>query len=266
MSYSTARACRIELRDRAYQEWCKMPVAGVGVTKFKEHPRANRFMYGRTTLSSSEWTTAIKLSVGYANVRGDGYHKRRDEHGQTLRGMEATRCRRCDTENESIQHVLGSCPYGELMRNARHNKVKHTLTSLLRGRGFDCLEEVQCTDHHGSIRKIDILAFEPGSRRAYIVDPTVRYEANDDIGHDVLVEKEQRYAGCANSLNAIFGQQHGQRDFRVFGLWVGGRGTISTQMVKFFEFFRLDKRLLPELGEMVLSSSIRMLHHHVNGP
>ena len=207
----------------------------------------------------------IKLSVGYANVRGDGYHRRRDEHGQVIRGVESTRCRRCDFENESIQHVLGSCPYGELMRLARHNKVKHTLTSLLRGKGFDCYEEVQCTDKDGSIRKVDIIAFEPGSDRAFMVDPTIRYETNNDIGQDVQAEKEGLYASCAKSINDLFAN-HGKREFRVFGLWVGGRGTISREMEQFFKSFRLDKRILPEIAEMVLSASIRMLHHHINGP
>ena len=151
------------------------------------------------------------------------------------------------------------------MRHARHNKVKHLLTSLLRGRGLDCYEEVQCTDKDGSVRKIDIVAFEPGSERAFIVDPTVRYETNGDIGQEVQKEKERLYASCAKSLNDLFGQ-HGRREYRVFGLWIGGRGTIGIEVEKFFEHFRLSKRVLPELAEMVLSASIRMLHHHVNGP
>ena len=151
------------------------------------------------------------------------------------------------------------------MRLSRHNKVKHTLTSLLRGKGLDCIEEVQCTDQNGSIRKVDIVVFEPGSNRAFMVDPTVRYEHNGNIGQDVQEEKMRLYASCADSLNAIYKQRFGQRDFQVFGLWIGGRGTIGLEMVKFFEFFRLPKRVLPDLAEMVLSASIRMIHHHVNG-
>ena len=95
VSHSTAKANREELREKAYIEWSKMSIAGVGIMKFKEYPQANRFMYGRTSLSSSEWTTAIKLSVGYANVKGDGYHVQKDEYGQIIRGQESNRCRRC---------------------------------------------------------------------------------------------------------------------------------------------------------------------------
>ena len=143
------------------------------------------------------------------------------------------------------------------MRLARHNKVKHLITSLLRGKGFDCYEEVQCTDKDGSIRKVDIIAFEPGSETAFMVDPTIRYETNNDIGQDVQAEKEGLYASCAKSINDLFAN-HGKREFRVFGLWVGGRGTISREMEQFFKSFRLDKRILPEIAEMVLSASIKI--------
>ena len=98
-----------------------------------------------------------------------------------------------------------------------------------------------------------------------MVDPTIRYETNNDIGQDVQAEKEGLYASCAKSINDLFAN-HGKREFRVFGLWVGGRGTISREMEQFFKSFRLDKRILPEMAEMVLSASIRMLHHHINGP
>ena len=68
---------------QAYEDWSKMPVAGVGVRHFQEFPKGNRFMYVNSSLSNSEWTTALKLSVGYGNVRGDGYRcGRQDEFGQ----------------------------------------------------------------------------------------------------------------------------------------------------------------------------------------
>jgi len=151
------------------------------------------------------------------------------------------------------------------MRMVRHNDVKHRLTSLLQRNGYDCYEEVQCLDGHGSIRKADIVAFKSGSNQAIIVDPTVRYETNEDVGRAVQIEKEDKYASCAHSLNEIFGSRYGPRQFRVYGLWIGSRGTISKEMVQFFTEFRLDKRELPVIAEEVLVHSIRMLHQHVNG-
>ena len=63
---NTSRALRAQLRMRAYEDWSKMPVAGVGVKHFQEFPKGNRFMYVNSSLSNSEWTTALKLSVGMA--------------------------------------------------------------------------------------------------------------------------------------------------------------------------------------------------------
>ena len=94
----------------------------------------------------------------------------------------------------------------------------------------------------------------------------MRTQVIDLSGQEVQAEKERLYASCADSLNELFDKKHGRREFRVFGLWMGGRGTVSTEMLKFFDHFHLDKRVLPALAEMVLSASIRMLHHHVNGP
>ena len=56
-------------------------------------------MYVNSSLSNSEWTTALKLSVGYGNLRGDGYRRgRQDELGQPILGKTTTQCRRCRAE------------------------------------------------------------------------------------------------------------------------------------------------------------------------
>src|SRR5690625_3394271 len=82
---NTSRALRAQLRLQAYEDWSKMPVAGVGVRHFQEFPKGNRFMYVNSSLSNSEWTTALKLSVGYGNVRGDGYRRGRQEDRKSTR-------------------------------------------------------------------------------------------------------------------------------------------------------------------------------------
>src|SRR5690625_3942686 len=132
--------------------------------------------------------------------------------------------------------------------------------------GLHCQEEVHCTDENGSTRFIDIVANDHNSSQAFIVDPTIRYETNSDIGKEVQEEKERLYAGCANSLNAKFSSRFGHRDYQVIGLWMGARGTVSKGLSNFFSNFRLGKMILPELAEEVLVASIRMLHHHINGP
>ena len=116
---------------------------------------------------------------------------------------------------------------------------------------------------HGSNRYLDLLVFDPGSNRAYIIDPTVRYESNEDVGQAVQHEKQAKYRTCTRDVMNRY-PQYGRPDFEVFGLWVGSRGVIPRRMVDFFEKFSLGKVWLVDIAEKVLSASIRMVHHRMN--
>ena len=85
------------------------------------------------------------------------------------------------------------------------------------------------------------------------------------MGAIVQAEKESIYASCFPDLKQRY-KQIGNKEGQVIGLWLGSRGTISTQIVAFFNQFGLDKKHLPELAESVLVDSVHMLHHHIYGP
>ena len=124
--------------------------------------------------------------------------------------------------------MLGACGFGSNRRLARHHKLKHALAAMLRERGLQTIDEAGCSDASGGSRFIDILAFEPSpSRKAYIVDLTVRYEANEEIDEIVQSEKAAIYAPCIPDLQRRYKDEFGQRDYEVIGLWLGARGTIS---------------------------------------
>src|SRR5699024_12373399 len=67
-----------------------------------------------------------------------------------------------------------------------------------------CQEEVHCTDENGSTRFIDIVAIDPNSSQAFMVDPTIRYETNSDIGKEVQEEKERRSEEHTSELQSRF--------------------------------------------------------------
>ena len=117
-----------------------------------------------TSLTSSEWTSVLKMNVNYANLRGIPGNKG-GENGTSL-------CRRCANETETLSHVLGSCPFNSRLINHRHHKVKHAITALLQNNGFECFEEVHAIDGDGYNQFADILAFKKGSTTAYILDPS----------------------------------------------------------------------------------------------
>ena len=155
---------------------------GVEVIHFAEFTPVNNFMATRLNLTSSEWTALLKLNVNYANLRGvpgnDG-----GLNGTTL-------CRRCAKEIETPSHVLWSCPFNSLLINQRHHRIKHVITNLQQHMNFDCFEEVHAIDETGVSRFADIVAFKKGSKMAYILDPTIRFDKNEDQAR--LVDQEKR--------------------------------------------------------------------------
>ena len=249
----TARQLRIAVREREFETWSRLPYAGVGVKHYKIHPQANRFVCNKSSLSSSEWVAAIKLNFHYANLAAVPGAK--DQASSRF-------CRRCGNENETIGHVLGACEFGANRRNDRHHALKYKLAELLRENGFHTVDEAPCVDANGSNRRVDILAFDPKSNRAFIIDPTVRFETNREMDDEVQSEKSSTYEPCIPDLKERY-RQFGDREFEVIGVWMGARGTVGTSLVGLFERFGLPKKQIPDLAEKVLSASLRMLHHHI---
>ena len=149
---------------------------------------------------------------------------------------------------------------------ARHHRVKHRLNSLLTSNGFTCFDEAWCTDSQGSEKRADIIAFENNTKKAYVIDPTVRFETNDDdLDEKIQKEKDEIYGTCFADLEKRYAG-FGKREWKVIGLWFGARGTISKGVKKFFADFGLPMDMLPEIAESVLSDSIHILNRHIYTP
>lgn len=131
----------------------------------------------------SEWIAAIKLNSNYANLNG-------------VPGVDNTSilCRRCLKEKETISRVIGSCRWNNLLINSRHHGVKNQVTELLQSKGFQCFEEVYALDTEGRSRFNNIIAFKPKSKKAYIIDPTIRYESNRTKGSGRKNQKHTKNA------------------------------------------------------------------------
>ncbi|KAJ4437095.1 hypothetical protein ANN_17230, partial [Periplaneta americana] len=113
----SGRKIRKHLRNDAFQTWTNHTLRGKGVIVYSDLPKANSWISNRKGLSSSEWTNALKMSSNISAVRAIP--------GRTL---STTRCRHPDcSELETLGHVLGQCPKGELLINARHHRVRHAL-------------------------------------------------------------------------------------------------------------------------------------------
>ena len=80
--------------------------------------------------------------------------------------------------------------------------------------------------------QLDIIAFRDDDPRALIVDPTIRYETNDlDKASNVEYEKHQIYSKCVEYYNEKYFPIYGNKEYKVYGLLFGSRGTPSTSVI-----------------------------------
>ncbi|KAJ4445831.1 hypothetical protein ANN_12516 [Periplaneta americana] len=87
------------------------------LTVTPQAPQLQKWVTPKPGEKKTEWTNALKMSSNISAVRAIP--------GRTL---STTRCRHPDcSELETLGHVLGQCPKGELLINVRHHRVRHAL-------------------------------------------------------------------------------------------------------------------------------------------
>ncbi|KAJ4445647.1 hypothetical protein ANN_12330 [Periplaneta americana] len=176
------RKVRQVLREKAFENWSQKKHKGKGVLLYQQYTPANKWIRNHKSLSCSEWREAIKMNANVSAVRS-----------VPGRSSGSNLCRRCDREVETLAHVLGACPHGELLRNTRHHTVRSIIATALRNKGYSVYEEVHGISSEGSNRRIDIIAFKPPSLEGYIIDPTVRFESHEHQPEEVHEKKRNIY-------------------------------------------------------------------------
>ncbi|KAJ4434300.1 hypothetical protein ANN_22852 [Periplaneta americana] len=200
---------------------------------------------------ASEWREAIKMNANVSAVRC-----------VPGRSSGSNLCRRCDRKVETLTHVLGACPHGELLRNTRHHAVRSIIATALRNKGYSVYEEVHGISSEGSNRRIDIIAFKPPSLEGYNIDPTVRFESHEHQPEEVHEEKRNLYEPSIS----FYKDQYHLESIVITGLMIGARGTIPRFLVDFCKSFGLHKSILSDLTIAALKGSIAIFRHHTYGP
>ncbi|KAJ4449887.1 hypothetical protein ANN_01293 [Periplaneta americana] len=201
---------------RELKTWCANPQKGKGVVLFEEVPAANSWIIKNDGLSSSEWREMLKMTAMMAPVRS-----------LPGRSTGTTHCRHC-SEYETLPHVLGSCPQGEVLRIKRHNTIRSMIADALRSKNLDVHEEVHCIADGGSNRRIDIVAINRNKQSVEIIDPTIRFEISATQPSEVNEEEKEIYEPTTQYLSAKYNIEK----ITVTGLFFGARGTIPKTFVK----------------------------------
>ena len=170
-------------------------------------------------------------------------------------------CRRCHREFETLAHVLGACPFGELLRNSRHHAARSAIANALREQGYEAYEEVHGLARDGSHRRIDIIAFKPRCSQGYIIDPTIRFESQENQPEEVDAEKRGIYEETVD----FYKEKYNLEFIQVIGLLIGARGTIPKFFVDFCTTFGLTKEFIFKIAISTLKSSIFIYRNHAFG-
>ncbi|KAJ4436141.1 hypothetical protein ANN_18768 [Periplaneta americana] len=204
----SVKQLRHHLRHREFKTWCAYPQKGKGVVLFEEVPAANSWIIKHEGLSSFEWREMLKMIVMVAPV-----------HSLPGRSTGTTHCRHC-SDYETLPHVLGSCPQGEVLRIKRHNIIRSLIADALRSKNLDVHEEVHCIADGGSNRRIDIIAINRNKQTAEIIDPTIRFEISATQPSEVDEEKKKIYEPTIQYLSAKYDIEK----ITVTGHFFGARG------------------------------------------
>lgn len=242
----SGKKIRERLRDEEFKIWKALKQKGRGVELFDEYTPANSWVKSPVGLSNTEWIEAIKMTGHVSNVRGI-----------PGRSQDGYQCRHC-TENESLAHVLGSCPYGGLLRITRHNKIRSIIAKALPQK-FEVYEEIKCTGNNDSNRRIDILAIDRQNKISYIIDPTIRFEIDKSQPTDVDKEKKDIY----NPTRQFFMDKYKIDKVEVIGLFIGTRGTISKFFMDFAKKFSISKKVTHTIVLETIKYSVLILRHHL---
>ncbi|KAJ4438012.1 hypothetical protein ANN_13951 [Periplaneta americana] len=221
---------------------------GKGVILYKEFTPANKWIRQPDHLTSSEWRLALKMTANVCPLRAIPGRSRDGNH-----------CRRCVSEIETLGHVLGACPFSETLRNSRHQRIRSMIAEALRKKGLTVREEVHDISQEGSCRRIDMLAIPLGSTSAYIIDPTVRFEAQEQQPTEVHSEKCRIYEPTV----PFYLEKYHLTPIEVVGLMVGARGTIPRLFVSFCKKFQLNNDFIRDVSLAAIRRSLAILKYHL---
>ncbi|KAJ4439340.1 hypothetical protein ANN_07462 [Periplaneta americana] len=245
--FLNATKIRNLLRNRQFDIWYRHPQKGKGVVLFKQYRSASKWICKHEGLFNSEWRDGITMVGNVAAVRA------------VLGRSQDNRCRHCHNEVETLAHVLGSCPHGEGLRNARHHQVRSIIAIALKDAYYNTFEEVHVLSVTGSTRRIDIIAFKESTRSGFIIDPTVRFETNEEQPVEVDREKKNIY----NPTIPYYLQKYQLEELEVVGLLVGARGTATLFMEDVFKRLGIPTSIIPTVTLAALKGSIALLKHHL---
>ena len=138
--------------------------------------------------------------------------------------------------------------------------ARSCLANALRKNKFEVYEEIGCTDTKGDEKRADIIAIDPKTREAVMLDPTIRFEQGVSQPEEVNKEKQDWYKDSI----PIYMEKLKLKSLKIIGLLVGARGTITNHFVKTCKEFNIPDKGIEEISTIALRRSCQLYINHVS--
>lgn len=232
-----------------YQE----TVHGVGYAVFKDSPITNQWIEGQTRLLNGKaYIRAIQMRTNTIATKVS-----------TTRGRTADKtCRRCGLADETLMHILQTCPITQGARCRRHNNIVKRVVGKLMEKGYNVHTEqgIPTPGQQTNISRPDIIATK--EKCALVLDVTCVYESTKNSLKDAYRRKVDRYKMLHDSIVSRYKVEK----VEFHGLCVGSRGALDNSQLTIWHRIGFTKSdlLLLALGTMEDSSKVITIFNDSN--
>lgn len=221
-------------------------VHGIGSKVFRVSPITNQWLCGQTRImKGNTYIRAIKMRTNTTPTRVS-----------TSRGRDSIKtCRRCGLADETLSHILQTCPVTQGMRCKRHNNVCRKVAEKLRSKGFQVFSEqgMPSPGLRTNISRPDLIAVRGES--ALVLDVTCVFESELGCLQRAYHQKVDRYKPLAETVK----QKYTVREVAFHGLCIGSRGAYDPGHLAIWHTIGFTGVELGMLAVGVIEDSLRTI-------
>ena len=236
---------KIVIRDEGRDRFIKT-VHGSGHEVFQSSPITNHWLSGQTRIMrGSTFIRSIQMRTNTIPTRVS-----------TSRGRNSIKtCRRCGLADETLIHILQTCPITHGMRCQRHNNVCRKVADKLRSKGFQVFSEqgIPSPGLQTNISRPDLIAIR--GEEGLVLDITCVFESNRNSLIDAYRRKVTRYESLAETIK----EKYKIQTVEFHGLCIGSRGAIEPRHLSIWHSIGFSGSQLSVLAVGVMEDSLRTI-------
>jgi hypothetical protein len=221
-------------------------VHGSGSTVFRVSPISNQWLSGQTRImKGGTFIRALQMRTNTTPTRVS-----------TSRGRDSPKkCRRCGLADETLIHILQTCPVTQGMRCRRHNNICRKVADKLRTKGFHVNTEqgIPSPELQTRISRPDLIAIKDNT--ALVLDVTCVFESNSNSLEDAYRRKVDRYKPLEETIK----RKYNVINVTFHGLCIGSRGAYEPRHLNIWHSIGFSGSELGMIAVGVIEDSLRTI-------